>query len=268
MARSICFTHIGKRINYEDNFLVNNNVLPIQIQKDMVDQKVRQFSSKLGKGLQCIAVSDGMGGHNAGECASRICVEHLQKKIDRIRATQSLEEAIAIVQQEIDVINTKVFEAGISDTTLEGMGATLIVLLIANGASAVLNIGDSRAYYMCNNTLTQISVDHTEGQRLLKLGILSPKEIEEFPARKNLNRYIGYKPEGYKLKADEFIFKAEKGVVMLCSDGVTDGITNSQLRDILYSFKDIKEAGMFIINQASSRNNADNCTLVLIDMEG
>jgi protein phosphatase len=114
------------------------------------------------------------------------------------------------------------------------MGATLVVFAVCGTNCAVLNIGDSRAYICSGGILTQITKDNTEGQRMLDLGILSRKELLDFPARKNLNRYLGYGSNGFILQADVYYPQiGADDTIMLCSDGVTDSLTDSNIREIL-----------------------------------
>ncbi|MGN0422614.1 MAG: PP2C family protein-serine/threonine phosphatase, partial [Lachnospiraceae bacterium] len=130
----------------------------------------------------------------------------------------------------------------------------------------VLNIGDSRAYHFNNEALIQITKDHTEGQRMLDLGLLTRKELSGFPARKNLNRYIGYGQSGYVLRADEYYPVLEDGIILLCSDGISDFLSDTRISEILCSENNLEIAGKQLINEAVSSHNADNATAILIPL--
>ena len=148
------------------------------------------------------------------------------------------------------------------------MGTTLVLCIIYDNNCAILNIGDSRAYYFNNSTLVQITKDNTEGQRMIDLGILTRKELINFPARKNLSRYIGYNQKNFVLQADEYTLVLDKGIILLCSDGVSDFLLEGQITNILQSKQDFLTIGKQLIEQAVVSKNADNATAILISLGG
>lgn len=262
----ICFSHIGKRINHEDNFCINGKYLTSDVQKQMSDGRFYYFSDNTSNGVALYAISDGMGGHNAGEVASRICVEKLAEIYEKMQRYSSLEDIVAYLQSVITKINQIVCDLSCKKKEFVGMGATLVIAIVFGEKCAVLNIGDSRAYHYSNGSLFQITKDHTEGQRMIDLGILTRKEISEFPANKNLNRYIGCSQNGYILQADEYYFSLEEGMILLCSDGISDFISNIRISEILFSESSLETAGKLLIKKAVSTYNADNATLILIPL--
>ncbi len=266
ISSSVCFSHIGKRPNHEDNFLINGLYLTSDSQKQMSDNNYCFISDTTMSKIRLFAVSDGMGGHNAGEVASRICVEKLALAYKELQQYNSLKEAVAYLQVVIMEINNTVCELSCKHNELKGMGATLVLFIVCGGDCAVLNIGDSRAYHFNNDSLFQITKDHTEGQRMLDLGLLTRKELSAFPARKNLNRYIGYGKSGYVLRADEYYPVLENGIVLLCSDGISDFITGNRILEILCSENNLEIAGEQLINEAVAAHNADNTTIILIPL--
>lgn len=261
---AVCLTHIGKRPNHEDNYYFDTQYLTSEIQKQLYEQKFIFHLSNNDDHLQYFAISDGMGGHNAGEIASRICVEKLASLEGQIHRCQSLRETVCLFQTAIMEINATVCEMGRINSECRGMGATLVLFIKYDNSYAVLNVGDSRAYYLNKNAFLQLTKDHTEGQRMLDLGLLTRKELLNFPARKNLNRYIGYEQYGFVLKADEYYPALEEGMVLLCSDGVTDALSEEQISTILRQEKDVFLAGKQLIEQAAVARNADNITVILI----
>lgn len=265
---AVCVTHIGKRVNHEDNYLFDGDYLTEDIQNKMSDGRLICMSSTNTNQVQIYAVSDGMGGHNGGEVASRICVEKLASLKDRLYIYDSINDIVNLVQLSIAEINLSVCEKSNADNKLKDMGATLVVLVICGSDCAILNIGDSRAYYFKHNALTQITKDHTEGQRILDLGLLTKKEVEDFPARKSLNRYVGYNQKGYTLKADEYYLKLNGGRFLLCSDGITDSLSDEQIINILNSESELLTIGKNLIEQSVVFEYADNSTVILVDLEG
>ena len=263
---SVCCTHIGKRPTHEDNFLIDGSYLTSDIQKQMSDNRCYFVGNVSFSNIHLYAVSDGMGGHNAGEVASRICVEKLSSAYSELQRSHSLKDSVIYLQTVIAEINDTVCDMSCRRPEWKGMGATLVLLLSYKEEYALLNIGDSRAYHFNGTAVTQITKDHTEGQRMLDLGLLTRKELSDFPARKNLNRYIGYGQNGYVLQADEYYPVLENGVVLLCSDGISDFLSNARISEILSTESNLEIAGRQLVNEAVSVPDADNATAILIPL--
>lgn len=266
ISSAVCFSHIGKRPTHEDNFLINGSYLTSDFQKQMSDNHCYFISDTSMPKVRLFAVSDGMGGHNAGEVASRICVEKLALAHKELQQYNSLKETVSYLQVVIAEINSTVCELSRKRDELKGMGATLVLFVVRGMECAVLNVGDSRAYHFNDDALIQITKDHTEGQRMLDLGLLTRKELSGFPARKNLNRYIGYGQNGYVLRADEYYPISENGIILLCSDGISDYIPDTRIMEILCSENNLETAGKQLINEAVASHNADNATVILIPL--
>ncbi len=266
LSSAVCISHIGKRPNHEDNFLIDGSYLTSASQKQMSDNRCYFISDVPFSNIHLFAVSDGMGGHNAGEVASRICVEKLSLAYSELQHSSSLKEAVTYIQTVIAEINDTVCNMSRKQPELKGMGATLVLLIAYKDEYAILNIGDSRAYHFSDSKIAQITKDHTEGQRMLDLGLLTRKELAGFPARKNLNRYIGYGQTGYVLRADEYYPVLENGVILLCSDGISDFLSNARISEILSAENNLEFAGKQLINEAVIAPNADNATAILIPL--
>lgn len=266
MIRAVCYSHIGKRLNHEDNFWLNGTIIEAELQNKMSKiQSVHYESSSMGE-VNIYAVSDGMGGHNAGEAASRICSRRIGELSNKAQSCADISELVLLLQTNIARINEEICSKSYEHKEMQGMGATLVILAVCGSDCAILNIGDSRAYYFDGVTLTQITKDNTEGQRMLDLGILSRKELMNFPARKHLNRYMGYNEGGFVLQADVYYLHVKSGMVLLCSDGVTDSLTDYEIKNILLTERDINYAGKKIMERAVTMQNADNATVMLINI--
>lgn len=263
---AICFSHIGNRINHEDNFLINATYLTSETQKQMSDKRCYFLSDHTTSNVRLYAVSDGMGGHSAGEVASRICVEKLSTALTKLQLCSSIRDIVAYLQVMIAEINEIVCDLSYRYDDLKGMGATLVLFVLCEKECAILNIGDSRAYHFADNKLIQITKDNTEGQRMLDLGLLTRKELSSFPARKNLNRYIGFNQSGYVLQADEYYPAVDDGILILCSDGISDFVSDTRIAEILDMEKNLDVAGKKIIDEAVAAPNADNATVILIPL--
>ena len=263
---AICFSHIGNRTTHEDNLLINGKYLSSDMQKQMSDNHCCFLSDSETSNVRLYAVSDGMGGHNAGEIASHICVEKLSAALMELQPCSSIMDIVAYLQAVIAEINKMVCDLSRKYDDLKGMGATLVLLVLCENECAILNIGDSRAYHFADDKLIQITKDNTEGQRMLDLGLLTRKELIGFPARKNLNRYIGFSQNGYILQADEYYPILDDGILILCSDGVSDFVSESRIAEILNSQKKLDVAGKQIIDEAVATQNSDNATIILVPL--
>lgn len=267
-SSTVCISHIGQRVNHEDNFFINGKYLTFDLQKQMSDiRKYSLIETSFSK-INIYAVSDGMGGHNAGEVASRICVEKLAILEREIQNCFSVRNAVSIIQKGIEDINSTICQKSCHDHELSGMGATLVICVECENKYEILNIGDSRVYYFNGKNLIQVTKDNTEGQRLLDLGLLTRKELRSFPARKNLTRYIGYNQPGFILQADEYHIDLDAGVLLLCSDGISDRLSDSKIENILCVEKNLEHAAERLIDEAVSVPDADNATVILIPMRG
>ena len=259
---------MGKRSTNEDNFLFAKRWINEKTRDMRLHDQLITLYSKPTEVVNFFAIADGMGGHNAGEIASRICVKTLANVENGLQSPSSLAYVVQLVQSTIASMNSEVCSCGRNNVELKGMGTTLVMLISLDGEYAILNIGDSRAYHFNGHILTQLTKDHTEGQRMLDLGLLSRKELAEFPARKNLSRYIGYDRQGFILQADEYYPALDGGIVLLCSDGITDSLADEEIFDILSMNRNIEIAGKMLIEQAVAQPNADNSTAILIQIGG
>ncbi|WP_443771064.1 PP2C family protein-serine/threonine phosphatase [Anaerostipes sp.] len=266
MLRAVCASGIGMRPTHEDNFLLNGKIIEKEIQQRMPELKMIQYQSVCSKKVNFITVSDGMGGHNAGEIASYYCMKEFAALEEKVQNCISINEVVSRIQQEIVYINSSICEMGNRYVGLYGMGTTLVMLVNYETEYVLLNIGDSRAYGFGKQGLWQISKDHTEGQRMVDLGILTRKEVENFPAKKNLNRYLGYCGIGYQLQADVFELPASTTTVLLCSDGVTDVLNEKKLSDFLNSGASTWNIAEHIVSEACQAVNADNATAIIVEL--
>ena len=263
----ICISHIGNRPNHEDNFLFGGKYITPTEQKAMTEKRSVCRTEKTTSNVRFFAVSDGMGGHNAGEIASLICVTRLAELESTVQNCGSITDVVRLCQKAISEINNEVCAKSNEKSSLKGMGATLVLLVMCGSECAMLNIGDSRAYLFDGLNLTKITKDNTEGQRMLDLKLLSPGEIEKFPARKNLNRYIGFNEPGVQLTADEYFLNLQSEVILLCSDGVSDSLTDDEIKEYLLADPNVEIAANKMINRAIAEDGSDNATAIVVSIK-
>ncbi|WP_261304027.1 PP2C family protein-serine/threonine phosphatase [Paenibacillus andongensis] len=234
-----------------------------------------QYSANnAAKGI--FAVSDGMGGHNAGEVASLLAVAYLNNARNYILNTEQIEASVERYQQYVNQVNREICNKAHRNSGLDGMGATLSSLILKNDSVVAVNIGDSRVYKYDGENLLQMTKDHTEGQRLLDLKLLTVKEVESFKSRKALSRYLGMNDDFAILKGEATdIFPIhQREWFLLCSDGLSDVVFDSMIEMILgqfYKFGNIKEAVQTLVKAALDGVNgrhggSDNITAMIVEI--
>lgn len=206
------------------------------------------------------AVADGMGGHEAGEVASGICVRTLAE-IPQL-ASGGRDATAALVQQYLLAADERIREATGSraGTTLSGV---LVVEQLGMPFWLVLNIGDSRTYRFSKGALSQVSVDHSEVQELVDAGQISPAEAAVHPRRHVVTRALG---TGDETEADFWLLPVEEGDRMLvCSDGLNGELDDEQIAAILGSEADPQAAVDQLIQAALRSGGRDNVTCIVVD---
>lgn len=176
--------------------------------------------------VNLFAVADGMGGHNAGELASKLALEELEKRSSALLDTKD-EDIQEWMSQAMLEANKLVFEASSDSQETEGMGTTLTALVI-NGAKAVIgHIGDSRIYLWRENTLSQLSEDHSMVNELVRLGQLTEEKARDHPHKNVLSRALGVERS---ITIDCFQFRVQDDdVFILCTDGFSNMIEDEEM---------------------------------------
>ena len=213
---------------------------------------------------QLIAVADGMGGHAAGEVASRIAVKVLEKLAPTLTAQEIDEDSVEdLLMHSLHSIDAEI--AAVADEEIEkrGMGTTLTALLIRDNRIALLHVGDSRCYRLRGNTLEQLSNDHTVIQELLDQGAISQAEAAEHPQRSMLTQAL--RGDGDVTPVLQ-MYEVKKGDrYLLCSDGLSGVLTDKEIKVGLK--KSDKDEAVKFLNDATYINGApDNVTILIADI--
>jgi len=213
---------------------------------------------------QLIAVADGMGGHAAGEVASRIAVKVLEKLAPTLAAQEIDEDSVEdLLMHSLHSIDAEI--AAVADEEIEkrGMGTTLTALLIRDNHIALLHVGDSRCYRLRGNTLEQLSNDHTVIQELLDQGAISQAEAVDHPQRSMLTQVL--RGDGDVTPVLQ-MYELKKGDrYLLCSDGLSGVLTDKEIKVGLK--KSDKDEAVKFLNDATYINGApDNVTILIADI--
>lgn len=207
-------------------------------------------------------VADGMGGHRAGEVASarsiNVVTEYLARESGKGTPETILAEAIMRA-------NEVIFEEARSDARLAGMGTTFTSALLSSRGAVIGHVGDSRAYLWRAGQLTQLTEDHSLVAQLVKEGRISPEEAFTHPQRNIITKALGVDPV---VDVDVGTYNLEAGdLLLLCSDGLTAMLRDSEIAAHLARTKDLEELSDLLIAEANARGGVDNITVVLIDPE-
>lgn len=210
-----------------------------------------------------IAVADGLGGHAAGELASRLAVEHLSVLGSRSDATP--DDLLAAIR----TANRAIFAAGESDPQAAGLGTTLcgVALVLLDGVEqcAAFNVGDSRVYGFGDSQLTQISVDHSEVQELLDAGLLDPAEAIRYPRRNIVTRWLGSDVDPVP---DVWVFAPVVGArFLVCTDGLTNEVDDDTIAELLGGRKAPAEAVDDLLTRALEAGGRDNVSIAVVDVD-
>ena len=203
-----------------------------------------------------LVVADGMGGHRAGDFASRFTVEVLAEEVQNCKETHPE----TILGNSIQAANERLLEEAQKDNRLEGMGTTLVAATILDHVLYFANVGDSRLY-LINKEIRQLSKDHSMVEEMVRLGGLTEEEAKHHPDKNIITRAIGVKQ---KVEPDFFEYRLKGGdIILMCSDGLTNMVDDDEIFQIVKSARDIVEAVESLIQRANENGGSDNIGVVL-----
>lgn len=245
--RAIVVTDLGNvRKNNEDNaYFVRPN-----------DPDVRKTKGFLG------IVADGMGGHAAGEVASKMAVELIRKSY--YETNTNVDTAI---KKAFELANDKIFQRAKADASKKGMGTTATAVVILNKDLYCAHVGDSRLYHLSAKGISQVSSDHTYIQELLRKGDISAEKAAVHPERNVLTRAMGTQ-SSVEIDVHKSPMTFETGDrLLLCSDGLYDYLSDEEILAFAKS-GELKTAAYELVNTAKARGGHDNITVMIIEMIG
>jgi len=208
-----------------------------------------------------IAVSDGMGGAQAGEVASAMTLHGLRLEMPSGQGGT----AEAALRASVEKANQDVWQAA-ADTGRTGMGATLTAILIHGKRAYVAEVGDSRAYLLRGARFEQLTRDQSLVQKMLDAGAITREEVATLPNRNAILQAIGIHPS-VVVAMNRFTLR-QGDRILLCSDGLSGSVTDDEIRNVLLTTAVLDSACSQLIDLANSRGGEDNITVVLFEMEG
>lgn len=221
-------------------------------------------------------VADGMGGHAAGEVASKIAVDSISEFVCLTSGDQEitwpfgLDENMSYdgnrLKTAVRFANRKVLEATKQKTEYEGMATTVAAALVDSETVNLAHVGDSRVYLIRDSVLTQLTIDHSWVNEQIQSGVISADQARSHPLRNVVTRALGGKAD---LQVDMQVQTMQPGdVLLLCSDGLTTMLTDDEIADVVDEHNgDIEKAAPALIDAANARGGEDNITVLLLKFE-
>lgn len=219
-----------------------------------------------------LAVADGMGGHAGGDVASKIVIDELDKGIQSLQEenTDHLKKAGELIVSA----HLAILEGARANPYLSGMGSTICALLFKDDFATPLHVGDSRAYLYRNGIMGQLTRDHSEIQVLIELGLIASEEARYHPRKGIILKNLGSEPRygKFEVETSEELKLREGDIFLICSDGLTDMLDDSEIRKIIMETREeplsvLSQAASRLIEEANSKGGFDNITVILAVVE-
>lgn len=237
--KSYCLTDVGVKRSMNQDFVYAS------------DQPVGNLSN-------LYIVADGMGGHNAGDLASRYTVETM---VDYIEGAEE-KRAIPLLEAAVEAANRKVMAKAMEDKSLEGMGTTVVAATVQDACLYVANVGDSRLYVL-DEAIHQITRDHSLVEEMVRAGQLGKEEARNHPEKNIITRAVGVKN---KVRIDFFdvgLYPGDK--ILLCTDGLTNMVEDEHIFELVKKESSLEMAAQKLVATANRNGGKDNISVVLVE---
>ena len=207
-------------------------------------------------------IADGMGGHNAGEIASKMAVDSI---IDYIKNNLQIHENGEILISAVKEANKQIYNASLNSSGYNGMGTTVTACIIIDDKTYIANVGDSCCYIVEGNKISKITRDHSLVQELLDEGSITEEEAFHHPNKNIITRAVG---TGSNIDVDLFdISHINFNYIIMCTDGLSDELEKEDILKIVQTSTDINEICRLLINTAKERGGKDNISVLIIGGE-
>lgn len=213
-------------------------------------------------GQMLAIIADGMGGHQAGDVASQMAVSIVKKEWQASNEISSPEKMKEWLTNKLTEVNTAIYELAKEKKEYAGMGTTIVIACGAEDFMTIAHVGDSRCYMHNENGFKQMTEDHSLVNELVKTGQISKEDARFHPRKNVVLKALGTEEQ---VSADVQSFSFEKGdKLLLCSDGLTDKISNEELSSFIQLDNDLTEMAQNLIDLANDRGGEDNISLIII----
>ena len=240
MLKTFSITDIGKRRKLNQDYVYTSE-MPV------------------GHLANLFLVADGMGGHNAGDYASRYTIETI---VDEISKSND-ESPVFVLEKAIKRANSLIRQKSEEETELNGMGTTVVAATIEGNKLCVANVGDSRLYIINNREIRQSTRDHSLVEEMVRMGGLKREMARNHPEQNIITRAIGALDD---VDVDFFEVRLNKGdTILMCSDGLSNMIEDEEIRMIMQGQRDIVEKAESLVKAANNNGGKDNIAVVLVE---
>ena len=211
-------------------------------------------------------VADGMGGHRAGEVASSMVIQQIGERFQKLSTIGSKQDAIAWLRENVKEVNSKIISYSNEHPEAAGLGTTCVMALLTKDMLIFVNIGDSSGFVFKDGKLKKVTRDHTLVNFLVETGELSEEDAVNHPKKNVLMKALGATD---KCEMDMFEVETDVDAIMLCSDGLTNMLSQEQIERVLND-DDLSVDNKLIklVKKANVRGGLDNISIAFIDKEG
>ncbi|MFJ7728980.1 Stp1/IreP family PP2C-type Ser/Thr phosphatase [Neobacillus sp. NPDC097160] len=214
-------------------------------------------------GNRLAIVADGMGGHRAGDVASEMTLTHLKNEWEASSGILTAGDAENWLKDQITKVNSLVLEHATTHTECDGMGTTIVAAITTDRFATIANIGDSRGYLLNESGFKQITEDHSLVNELVRSGQISKEDAEHHPRKNVLLRALGTE-KTVEMDIKTIIFE-EGDVLLLCSDGLSNKVNETEMMEILLSENNLDQKAGSLISLANEYGGEDNITLAIVE---
>ena len=210
-------------------------------------------------------IADGMGGHQAGDVASKMAVQLIDEQWKNTEAQLRPEHAEAWLSKALQYMNQKIYERSIANEECHGMGTTVVLAICAQDFISVAHIGDSRCYLLNDFGFTQITEDHSLVNALVQSGEITKDDAQSHPRKNVVLKSLG---TDQHVTADIRSISWDQGnQLLLCSDGLSDKVLDDELKSFMQSSDALEKVGQEMVDLANARGGEDNVSLILIQYD-
>lgn len=208
-----------------------------------------------------LVVADGMGGHKAGEVASSMAVNHITEKFKEMEKLGDKASTINWIRDEVAAINKSIFDYTAIYEESKGMGTTFVAAIFTKDYLLFANVGDSSGFVLKKDKLYKVTKPHTLVNLLVESGELTEEEAEHHPRKNILMRALG---ANNPAEVDIFDVDTDVDGILLCSDGLTNPLNNTQIERVLASEGTLEEKVTKLIRKCNVRGGADNISIACL----
>ncbi|CEG26774.1 Stp1/IreP family PP2C-type Ser/Thr phosphatase [Bacillus sp. B-jedd] len=219
-----------------------------------------------GDGSRLAIVADGMGGHRAGDVASGMALEEMKKFWESSSGIHLPDQAENWLKEHISLVNDSLFKHARANEECDGMGTTIVAAVMLEDSATIANIGDSRCYILNESGFRKITEDHSLVNELLRSGQITKEDAENHPRKNVLLRALGTEE---KVAMDISTIMFEEGdLLLLCSDGLSNKVSESEMAEVLKSGGDLEQKASRLVSLANEYGGEDNITLAIVEFSG